>query len=61
MNYESFIALVAKMRDYQRRFYSTRCSLDLRAAKAIERRVDAEIKRWKDERDIPDVLTLWNT
>jgi len=43
MNNTDFEKLVRNMRDYQQRYFKSRDSYDLRCAKDLERRVDAEL------------------
>lgn len=44
MSHPEFVALVARMRDAQRRYFRTRDRADLEESKRLEREVDAECK-----------------
>lgn len=45
MNAQQFFQLVASMREAQREYFKTRSRSSLERSKALERRVDDEIKR----------------
>ena len=45
MDAESFFKLVAALRDKQKEYFRTRSQSALRESKALEKRVDDEIKR----------------
>lgn len=49
MNAKDFFDKVAEMRDAQRRFYNTRSYPAMQRAKALEKEIDAEIKRVRDK------------
>jgi len=46
-----FVDLVSRMREAQKRFFRNHADMDLRAAKAIERQVDDEIKKYFEKRE----------
>ncbi len=48
MNAEQFFNAVASMREAQRTYFRTRSSSSLRESKALERAIDAEIKRVRE-------------
>ena len=47
MNDTEFYKLVAQLRTKQKQYFATRSSVVLAECKDLERRVDAEIARWK--------------
>lgn len=49
MNAKDFFDKVAEMRDAQQRYYKTRSYPAMQRAKALEKEIDAEIKRVRDK------------
>ena len=59
MDTTQFIALVAKLRESQRKFFRTRSGLDLRLCKQLEKKVDEWLKKYHEDNNIPTQQTLF--